>query len=41
MDKSAYCKQIINKDDSTLFVRGNAFTNFESEEKMFPTLSHA
>lgn len=41
MNKDGFCKQMINKADSTLFVRGNDFKEFKNEEKMFPTLSHA
>jgi hypothetical protein len=41
IDKSNYEKKMIQKEDSTLFVMGEDFAEFKSEEKMFPTLSHA
>lgn len=40
-NKSGYIKQELNKEDSTLFVRGNGLIDFKDDKKMFPILSHA
>lgn len=41
IDKFSYYKEMIQKEDATLFVMGEDFEEFKCEEKMFPILSHA
>ncbi len=36
-----YTLTLYKEEDCTLFVKGEALTNFSSERKIFPTLSHA
>ncbi len=36
-----YTVTLYKEEDCTLFVKGEALTNFSSERKIFPTLSHA
>lgn len=40
-DVSGYEREEVCEDDTTLFVKGNAFADFDKEGIMFPTLSHA
>lgn len=41
LKKDGYKITEVQEEDTTLFLRGTGFINFEKEEKMFPTLSHA
>ena len=40
-NKSGYTISEVMEEDTTLFIKGDGFDNFESSELMFPTLSHA
>ena len=40
-DKTGYTMQEVREEDTTLFVKGNAFAGFDKEQVMFPTLAHA
>lgn len=39
--KSGYEKEEVREEDTTLFVKGDIFAEFENEQLMFPTLAHA
>lgn len=40
-NKSGYTISEVREEDTTLFIKGDGFADFESSELMFPTLSHA
>lgn len=40
-NKSGYTVSEVREEDTTLFIKGDGFADFESSELMFPTLSHA
>ena len=40
-DKTGYTMQEVQEEDTTLFVKGNAFAGFDKEQVRFPTLAHA
>lgn len=41
LETEGYEKTLVQEADTTLFLKGKAFEQFEKEEKMFETLSHA
>ena len=40
-DKEKYISDMVNEEDTTLFVKGKIFDGFEDRKIMFPTLAHA
>lgn len=40
-NKDGYSVEELHEEDTTLFVKGNAFSDFDSNKLMFPTLAHA
>lgn len=40
-DKEKYIVNLIDEDDTTMFVKGNVFDGFGEKKLMFPTLAHA
>lgn len=40
-NKCGYTISEVREEDTTLFIKGDGFADFESSELMFPTLSHA
>lgn len=40
-DRSGYTVSEVREEDTTLFIKGDVFSDFESQKLMFPTLSHA
>ena len=40
-EKDSYEAELVQEEDTTLFVKGNVFAEFEKEGLMFPTLAHA
>lgn len=41
IDTAEYVKKELIEEDTTLFLMGDGFKNFDKEEKMFPAISHA
>lgn len=40
-EKEGFEAELVQEEDTTLFVKGNVFAEFEKEGLMFPTLAHA